>query len=155
MIWGHAWNMHGPAPGCWLPAAPSPSVLCGTSVCWVRAGSRELPSGHRPFSAHLSAAWLQLTRWERFPSLKSASTNERSCIRLSWLYTSSPSKLYLSSFTVLVACSLPFSRSYPLLSFVDSTLSLLSKAYNQTSYALWQHSYFQNFLLLSCSLWTL
>lgn len=93
--------MHGPESGCWLAAIFSPSPLCG-GVCCLWSGSLGVPLLTETVlrTAHLTAAWLQLRGWERFLSLKSASINEWSCIRLPWLYTRSPSKLYLSSFSV-------------------------------------------------------
>lgn len=56
---------------------------------------------------------------------------------------------YLSSLLYLIACLSSSPEVFLHSVFVDSTISLLSEAYSETSYAFCQHSCSQNFLLLS------
>lgn len=131
-----AWAVPGPECGCWLCAVSSPSP-----GHWDVLGHRSsllMEPGLRP--AHL---------WERFLPLKPASIKEQNHGRLPWLDTRSPSDIYLSSLLYLIACLSSSPEVFLHSVFVDSTISLLSEAYSETSYAFCQHSCSQNFLLLS------
>lgn len=145
MIWGCAWEE---ISGAWLAAACNPSPLCGSRCCWWSGSQGVLLRGAALRTAHPTPAWLRLRR-ERFPSLKSASIHDWSCIRLPWLDTRSPSGS-------LIACSLLFSEVILLsVLLIQLFVQLLSKAWSQTSCALGQHSCLQNFVVLCCSLWAL
>lgn len=85
-----------------------------STVWWCVLLMARITGGSPPDgTAHLTAACQPLRRREGFPYRKPASSNERSCVALPWLYTRRPSEFHLNSFAI-PNCSLfqklPFAR---------------------------------------------